>query len=145
MLFAFVPALMFRKQRPAALIGLATLAATGGAVSLIKALTGRVRPCSAIGWCHTLAIDVPMDPSFPSGHAAGSFAFATFFSCLDRRAAWVLFPAAFLVAASRIVLGVHYPSDVIVGALLGSTIGWLGSQAYRSRAPDCRPEPETPR
>jgi undecaprenyl-diphosphatase len=133
MMLGLVPWLAVRKSRAPTVAAIATLVSTSAAVTLLKAVTGRVRPCNAMDWCRSLPIDVPVDHSFPSGHAAGSFAFAVFVSRLDRRAAWFAFPLATLVAVSRVALGVHYPTDVLCGALLGSAIGWVGSALYERR------------
>jgi undecaprenyl-diphosphatase len=134
MLFGLLPWLATRTWRMPAVRAFVTLVTTSGAVSLIKLAAGRTRPCNAFGWCHTLPIEVPVDHSFPSGHAAGSFAFAVFAASLDRRAAWFLFPLAACISASRVVLGVHYPSDVVAGAILGSILGWLGARLPRASA-----------
>lgn len=66
-------------------------------------------------------------PSFPSGHTSGAFANATSLSLAFRK--WyVVIPAyswATLMGYSRMYLGVHYPSDVLAGAVLGSSTAWL--------------------
>ena len=64
---------------------------------------------------------------FVSSHAANSFAVATFISLLfkKRYLTAIMFVYAVLVSYSRMYLGVHYPLDVLCGALLGTTIGWL--------------------
>jgi undecaprenyl-diphosphatase len=131
MMLGLAPGLAMRRSRARAIAAIATLTSTSAAVSLLKMLTSRVRPCNAMEWCHTLPIDVPVDHSFPSGHAAGSFAFAVFVSLIERRAAWFVFPLALLIALSRIALGVHYPTDVLGGAILGAAIGWLGARLYQ--------------
>lgn len=59
--------------------------------------------------------------SFPSGHMLHAIGFSTLLVAYFPQLAWVLWPFAALVALSRVVLGLHYPSDVAVGALLG----WL--------------------
>jgi undecaprenyl-diphosphatase len=135
MLLGLLPALAVRSLRPFAIVVLATLALTSGAVTSLKALTSRVRPCNALSWAHTLPIDVPMDSSLPSGHAAGSFAFAVFVFYFSRRAGWALLALASLIALSRVMLGVHYPSDVMAGAALGSAFGWTGARLYQLRTP----------
>ena len=57
--------------------------------------------------------------SFPSGHTMHAVAFATLLSAYYPGLAWIVWPFAALVAASRVVLGLHFPSDVVVGAALG--------------------------
>jgi undecaprenyl-diphosphatase len=144
MLLALLPGLAVRRLRWITATALATLLLTSGTVTSIKALTARVRPCNALAWAHTLLLDVPSDGSFPSGHAAGSFAFAAFVWSSDRRAGWPIVAFAFLVAISRVALGVHYPSDVAAGAVLGAALGWAGARVYRSRfLPDVGSSPST--
>jgi undecaprenyl-diphosphatase len=62
---------------------------------------------------------MPISSSFPSGHSAAAFAFATGVGHLSPVAAAPLHGLAALVAYSRVHTGVHYPGDVIVGSLLG--------------------------
>lgn len=71
-------------------------------------------------------------PSFPSNHACAAFAFASTVAFSTRRFAWslaVLMLAA-LVGWSRVYLGLHYPSDVLVGAVLGASSGWLVNRLW---------------
>jgi undecaprenyl-diphosphatase len=128
MLLGLVPALFSAKMRTPTVTLLLTLAVTSGGVASAKALAGRVRPCNALGWLRALPIELPSDPSFPSGHAAGSFAFAAFVLTSKRRVGVALLSLASLIALSRVALGVHYPSDVMAGALLGAAMGWTGGQ-----------------
>ena len=78
-----------------------------------------------------------LDLSFPSGHASTSFAAAAMLTWFIPRAAPVLFTLAVLVAASRVYVGVHYPLDVVAGAILGlgvtSILRWLEANRPRSR------------
>jgi undecaprenyl-diphosphatase len=73
----------------------------------------------------------PLDPSFPSGHTAGSFAAAMALGHFYPRARPFLFLLASLVGASRVYLGHHFPSDVLVGAALGRAIGVEAGRAAR--------------
>jgi membrane-associated phospholipid phosphatase len=66
----------------------------------------------------------PSSLSFPSAHATASFAAATAMTRVDPAAA-VLFALAALIAVGRPYLGMHYPSDVLVGALLGTALGLI--------------------
>lgn len=60
------------------------------------------------------------DPSFPSDHATAAFAIAFALFLRSRRVGWVALTMAGLVSISRIAVGVHYPSDVLAGALIGT-------------------------
>jgi undecaprenyl-diphosphatase len=64
--------------------------------------------------------------SFPSGHTLHAVSFAWQASAHFPELAWVLVPLAALIAASRVVLGLHYPSDVLAGAAIGAALAQLG-------------------
>jgi undecaprenyl-diphosphatase len=63
---------------------------------------------------------------FISGHAANAFSFATFSTLLFRSRGYAVFiyPWAFVIAYTRIYLGVHYPGDILGGIVVGSLVGW---------------------
>jgi membrane-associated phospholipid phosphatase len=88
----------------------------------LKHAIGRQRPPLADPRVHPL-IPVPHDPSMPSGHAMMAFTGAVLLSAVVPRARWPLLALAVGIALSRVYLGVHYPSDVLVGAALGAGIG----------------------
>ncbi|MCG8518288.1 MAG: phosphatase PAP2 family protein [Pseudomonadales bacterium] len=68
----------------------------------------------------------PLDRySFPSGHTLHAVCFNTLLAVLLPGLAWLLLPFTLSVAASRVILGLHYPSDVAAGALIGMTLGLL--------------------
>jgi len=65
----------------------------------------------------------PLDRySFPSGHTLHAASFAILFSFYFPVLMWIVVPFAVLVALSRVILGLHYPTDVAVGALIGTSI-----------------------
>src|SRR5574337_138395 len=102
----------------------------------LKYAVARVRPCRAIEGIRLIA-ECPKSFSMPSGHAISSFAFATPLFYLSRGFVPITFRIlplvlAALIAFSRIYLGVHYPSDVLAGALLGILISLLLIVIYRS-------------
>jgi undecaprenyl-diphosphatase len=117
-------ALSVSQGRPGVEAALRMLAAgvIGLAVyKLLKSGTTRPRPYQVLAGIRA-GID-PLDAfSFPSGHTLHAVAFTvvavSFFSAL----AWVLVPFTALVAASRVVLGLHYPSDVLAGAAIGAAV-----------------------
>lgn len=128
-LLALVPFLIRQSSRRVTTWLLAAVVAQSAVVSLLKVLVGRVRPCDALGWCLPIAVSSPGGGSFPSGHAAGSFAFAAFVAVRAPRWAAPALVWAALVAWSRCVLGVHYPTDVLAGALLGTAVGLAFARA----------------
>jgi undecaprenyl-diphosphatase len=66
---------------------------------------------------------LPLDRySFPSGHTLHAVSFAILFSFYFPALMWIVLPFAVLVALSRVVLGLHYPTDVAVGALIGAAL-----------------------
>jgi undecaprenyl-diphosphatase len=69
--------------------------------------------------------------SFPSGHAAASFAVATVLAVKFPRARWPLFAVAMAIAASRVVRGSHFPTDVAGGAALGCVMGAIAVHPWR--------------
>jgi undecaprenyl-diphosphatase len=75
----------------------------------------------------------PADHSFPSGHTASSFAAATALAFFYPRAAPLAYTVAVGVGASRVHLGVHFPSDVAVGGVIGIGIGTLSAWLFKRR------------
>ncbi len=102
---------------------------------LIKPLVERIRPCHVIEPVHLL-VDCSQGLSFPSSHAANSVSLAVYLSLHYPRAVWFLVVFAAIVSYSRIAVGVHYPLDVIAGALVGALCGisvlmgqrWVGNK-----------------
>ncbi len=88
---------------------------------LLKRTLIRERPFIASG--NILCGAAPLDRySFPSGHTLHAVSFTILFANLEPAFLFVCAPFAILVALSRVILGLHYPSDVIVGAALGASI-----------------------
>jgi undecaprenyl-diphosphatase len=116
--------LWWRGYREATFDFLLLLGITVVLTEVIKFVVGRPRPCTGVlPDVRTLigfGCDAELDPSFPSGHASRAFALAAFVGLRFRwRAGSLAFAFAVLVGLSRIYLGVHWPSDVLAGALLG--------------------------
>ena len=87
---------------------------------IIKNLVGRVRPYDAIRELQALVPPL-RDSSFPSGHSACSFAVAVVvFRNLPKKIGVPVLVLAFLISLSRIYVGVHYPTDVVCGAIFGT-------------------------
>ena len=110
--------------RRAATFGLASVGLTAAVVNIaVKPLSGRLRPDRAAEHVSPERhVRMPTSASFPSGHTAAAFAFATGVGHLMPRAAVPLHALAALVGYSRVHTGVHYPGDVVVGSLIGTTL-----------------------
>jgi membrane-associated phospholipid phosphatase len=121
--------------RRAARSGVASVAATSAIVNaVLKPLGRRPRP-DRVAEEVPLArqVSMPRSTSFPSGHAASAFAFATSVSRVLPREAVALQAFAAIVAYSRVHTGVHYPGDVIAGSLIGAAIAQVTSQRLDRR------------
>jgi undecaprenyl-diphosphatase len=120
-----------RRGRRAAERGLIALAlAAAVANGPAKLLVRRRRP---FRHSRPALIRIPRSTSFPSGHSATAFAFATGAVAELPPLAPVLIPLAGAVAYSRVHTGVHYPSDVMAGAAIGVGSGALATRLARAR------------
>lgn len=149
----------FRARSMALAVGLSIGLVDAVVVDSLKEIVGRPRPHEVLEGARTLdlakarprllAITKPLKEefstsglvpkhgnSFPSGHAANNFAFATVVAVFYRRWGWLAFLPAALVSYSRIYVGSHWPLDVLVSAFLGagcallvvSTMAWAWSR-----------------
>lgn len=126
---AILAATRGQRGRRAALTGLASTLVTSAAVNLLlKPLGSRRRPDQG-NLSAARRAPMPASTSFPSGHAASAFAFATGVGSVLPVDAIPIRALATLVAYSRVHTGVHYPADAIGGALLGSTLAQLTVRA----------------
>ena len=126
--------------RRAAGSGIASLALTSALVNaVLKPLWGRRRP-ERVKHRVPFArrVRMPRTHSFPSGHAASAFAFAGGVASEAPAPGALLTALAALVAYSRVHTGVHYPSDVVAGAVIGaalSPIAVAATERHRAAAP----------
>ena len=122
--------------RRAAKMGLASVVVTATVVNLVfKPLGRRRRPDrSAQRVPAARHVRMPISSSFPSGHSAAAFAFATGVGHVSRATGVPLYGLAALVAYSRIHTGVHFPGDVVVGALAGGALAEVTVRALNRRA-----------
>ncbi|HEY7234859.1 MAG TPA: phosphatase PAP2 family protein [Gemmatimonadaceae bacterium] len=100
---------------------LATLVFSHLVVQVVKRTVSRPRPSNVLA-CATLVVE-PDRFSFPSGHSAAAMAVAFGYAMAFPSLAAPLVTIAFLVGASRVFLGVHYPGDVLVGQLIAVLTG----------------------
>ena len=129
---AFLLAVAWRRWHifivTAAAVAVADLAATA-----LKVVVDVERPSSRYATPKTL-VPAPQDHSFPSGHAATSFAAATILTAFAPRLAPAWLALALAIGFSRVYVGVHYPLDIVGGAVLGVATALLLLAATRRRS-----------
>jgi undecaprenyl-diphosphatase len=112
---------------------------------VLKPLVARDRPCADINgqtvveWIR-LPIGMRHGPSFPSSHALNNAAVALFFGLVfrNKKLLFVLLALAILVGISRMYLGLHYPTDILGGLVIGSLIGYVFAVIYRRLIPGAK-------
>lgn len=125
--------LCFKKTRRAGAAGLLGLVFSLLLNNLfLKNVFHRIRPYEVVEGL-TLLTKKATDFSFPSGHSGSSFAAAVAVVCSMKgsRARWLVLAFAFLMAFTRLYIGIHYPTDVICGALTGTLCGLAASKLIR--------------
>src|SRR5690606_8328630 len=109
--------------------------------SVIKKSVKRIRPCNDIEFKEEVAVRVRCGSgySFTSSHATNHFAISTVLIMVFYRRwkpiLWLALLWATLVSIAQVYVGVHYPLDIIGGALLGSAIGYLTGLVFRMTVP----------
>ena len=98
---------------------------------LLKNAVGRIRPF-ALNDTMQLLVTPPGDPSFPSGHTTAAFAAATVLIRDHWKGRWIVLATAILVAVSRLYLYVHFPTDVLCGAIIGIFCAWLSTMLWET-------------
>ncbi len=123
--------LLFGGEQRFAALGAAGLSSVLSIVLFIwlKRFTGRRRPCQIEPHCWATLLP-PDQFSFPSGHTMTAFAVAVPLSLFYPDLTIGLFFCALSIAMSRILLGMHFLSDVVAGALIGTALGYLGYFAF---------------
>ena len=121
-----------RKRGLTAVVTAMLVVGAGDALThyMIKPFFGRIRPCHVLENVHLL-VGCGKSLSFPSSHAVNSMALAGVIGGFFRPLLYLLLPITTLVCVSRMAVGVHYPSDVLAGALFGFGLGWGGAMLAR--------------
>lgn len=108
---------------------------------IIKPNVARIRPCNEISLSDQVIHRVPCGTgySFPSAHATNHFGIAVFLICLFYRKWKAILPIglawALLISFAQIYVGVHYPIDTLVGAILGTSVGLFTFYIYQRIKP----------
>ncbi|MEI7720312.1 MAG: phosphatase PAP2 family protein [bacterium] len=134
-LLAFIAYLLWRAWRAGRMgvvydylaVIFGALVARFGVAELIRFFYHRPRPYAALHLPHLLSDSAY---SFPSGHTIFLFALATGVYRIDKKFAYGLLGLGVLVGLARVASGVHYPSDIVGGAVLGLLVGWVGGKVW---------------
>ncbi|MEA4920832.1 MAG: phosphatase PAP2 family protein [Clostridiaceae bacterium] len=98
----------------------------------IKPLVGRIRPYD-LNQAVKIIVKAPHDFSFPSGHTGIAFAFAAGVSVLGKKAHTAALWLACIMGLSRLYLYVHYPTDVLAGAIVGTCCGMISLFFWKNK------------
>jgi len=143
-----------RRQWRAPVILLSATLVSGAVSSLLRMTAGRLRPNGLIVGLNPLqnqgenywqlfrGFHTTADLSFPSGHATLAFTLAAALACLSPRGRWLFLILAALCALARVVMQAHFYSDVLAGAAIGYTLGWLTAVILDRLLPSSEPVTE---
>jgi undecaprenyl-diphosphatase len=106
------------------ILAITMIVADQTASHLLKPLVGRLRPCNDL-LSVRLLIDCGPGFSFPSSHTVNTFAAAFVLSRFYGESKYIFYTIATLIAYSRVYVGVHYPADILAGAVLGIIIAYI--------------------
>ena len=127
--------LIFVKDKRVGLTCALSLAAEALLVLILKNTVRRSRPI----WLDPsvqMLVKIPKDFSFPSGHSGASFAVSVGIFCYNKKWGTAAIVLAVLIAISRLYLFVHFPTDVIVGTLIGITMAILMNYFVKKKYPE---------
>lgn len=128
--------LFFKNTRRASIVMLISLA-IGYIINdfVLKNIFERVRPFDENNefkvFLENIGMELPSGFSFPSGHTFSSFNCAVVLMCFNKKFGYFTLPLASIIAMSRIYLCVHYPTDVLVGAILGIVTALIVYYTYK--------------
>ena len=121
-----------KKWRNRGLLLLLSLAANALVCNvLLKPMVGRIRPYDLLGY--DIIIPPLSDPSFPSGHTSASFASSAAIYAMNRKWGIAAYAFSVVMGFSRLYLGVHFPTDVLTGAVIGFLMAKLVQRIWRKR------------
>ncbi len=131
------------KYKNLTLIGLKTLVViimNALVIGILKAIVNRPRPFDT--YSEIVKMSSGGSPSFPSGHTAEVFAlaFSMLFILKNKIAFYIFLAWAIIVAYTRLATGVHYPSDVLAGALIGAAMAYLIAKLFEKYLPEVNPK-----